>query len=333
MNANPWAGIEVPTGAGNLRANRVDATLPWNFFWARAVDGSCLLVLRHETGPIGRDRLPNLRGIDVFDTDDETGNDRTLAFKLIDTEHSDLFHDLCQDVVSRAQKADTETEAVELTLARMWRWHHLLRGGSDGRLSPEEQKGLMGELILLRDCLLPHMPGKEAVSAWCGPLGAPKDFVLGRTAVEVKARRGTAKPLVSISTPEQLDTSELDALFLYVVHLDRAHSDEDDAFTLSDVAEELQKLILYRFPVVLELYENLVASAGLSWDDDYSDMRWIRGSERIFKVNEDFPRLVPTSIPSGISHVRYAVALAECARYETDQSELIEAIKGAKGGD
>ena len=77
---------------------------------------------------------------------------------------------------------------------RTWRWHHLLRGGGSTlcyRL--EEQKGLLGELLVLERpfCCLTS-GASTAVAAWRGPLGSPKDFEIGRVAIEVKARRGGA---------------------------------------------------------------------------------------------------------------------------------------------
>jgi len=36
---------------------------------------------------------------------------------------------LCRDIVECTARAKSEREAVALTLARTWRWHHLLRGG------------------------------------------------------------------------------------------------------------------------------------------------------------------------------------------------------------
>ena len=81
---------------------------------------------------------------------------------------------------------------MSAALSRTWRWHHLLRGGRGTLLSPEEQKGLLGELFVLERLLLPRMDASSAVTAWRGPLGAPKDFEAARVAIEAKARRGGA---------------------------------------------------------------------------------------------------------------------------------------------
>ena len=107
-----------------------------------------------------------------------------------------------------------------------WRWHHLLRGGRGTLLSPEEQKGLLGELFVLERLLLPSMDASSAVTAWRGPLGAPKDFEIARVAVEAKTHCWCCHT-VSLNhiCSSQLDERGVDSLFLHVVELDEAPTD------------------------------------------------------------------------------------------------------------
>ena len=55
---DPWEEIDRPSIADSVAARRVDANLPWNFFWARAVDGRVLLTLLHSAGSAPRAQLP-----------------------------------------------------------------------------------------------------------------------------------------------------------------------------------------------------------------------------------------------------------------------------------
>ena len=137
-------------------------------------------------------------------TPDESDT-QLLALKLLDSNQRDIFQTLCLDIISTAAQADSEAEAVSAALMRTWRWHHLLRVGRGTLLSPEEQKGLLGELFVLERLLLPRMDASSAVTAWRGPLGAPKDFEIARVAIEAKTRRGGATPSLSITSESQLD--------------------------------------------------------------------------------------------------------------------------------
>lgn len=327
MNEDPWKGLEPPSGVGTISARRADPDLPWGFFWARGTDRSYMLVLVYSLEASRVRHLPVLRGIEVLDTEGEQEGFRMLAFKLLLPEHRDLFQRLCRDVIESTRGASSELEAVETTLARTWRWHHLLRGGDDGRLSAEEQKGLIGELMVLRDLLLLRLSAMDAVAAWQGPLGFPKDFVIGRICIEAKARRGAAKPYVAISNPEQLDTEGTDALYLCVVEIDRAPPDAGNGVSVTDVATDVRQRLEHADPATLEQFEGLLSAAGLRWDDDYSDVRWIEGSRRMFTVADGFPRITPSTLGAGVTDVRYSVSLVECSEYECDDSAVLAMIE------
>ena len=137
MNEDPWSDIPLPNSVAALSARRVNADLSWDFFWARDVDRRCLLVLNHASDSSPSQRLPKLKEIDVSMVHDEDGPQRTLSLKLMDSSHKDLFYRLCIDIIQATSNANSEKEAVQLALSRTWRWHHLLRGGGEDRLSPE----------------------------------------------------------------------------------------------------------------------------------------------------------------------------------------------------
>ena len=189
VSNDPWKDLSPPSVAKAISAKRVDAGIPWDFFWARSFDGFCLLVVQHAEDSTPQGKLPHLQGIEVSETDGTDGVQRLLILKLLDSSQRDLFHRLCSDILSCAETAKSEKEMLGVVLSRTWRWHHLLRGGSDRRLSAEEQKGLIGELLVLERYLFPSCLPMEALSAWGGPMGSPKDFEMGQVGIEVKARR------------------------------------------------------------------------------------------------------------------------------------------------
>ncbi len=328
MTDDPWKDILTPSSLESISAKRVDPDNRWGFFWGRATDRKCLFVLTHGATASPQGRLPNLRGIEVADV--SRGEERMLMFKLLEDGHRDIFHRLCRDIVACAAGAASEIEAVALSLARTWRWHHLLRGGTDGRLSAEEQKGLAGELIVIERHLLNCLSPRAALDAWRGPLGSPKDFEIGRVCVEAKARRGAATPHIAISSADQLDNAGTDQLFLFVVELDQAPADTALSFTLTDIASRTRDRLLQGDSSVTEQFDHLLLSVGFDWSDDYSDMRWVEGASRLFRVVDGFPRLRASELASGISHVRYSIALQDCTPFVVEENGLIDAVKARR---
>lgn len=327
MSDNPWSDLAPPSAADAFNARRVDAELQWDFFWARSVDRRCLLVLRHSGASAPAGKLPNLKGIEITQSATD-GDERSLAFKLLDSAQLDLFYRLCLDIIEASHGAASEKEAVAATLARTWRWHHLLRGGSDRRLSPNQQKGLIGELLVLESLLLPRLSAADAVSSWKGPLGAPKDFEIGRVAIEAKARRGAATPFIALSSEHQLDTSGVDTLFLHVAELDDAPSDARTSVSVSDVVRRVRGRILEADNAAVEPFDSLVLAAGYRDEDDYSDSLWVEGPSSLYEVVEGFPRITSDQVMSGVSYVRYSVSLVECEPFRSDQAALARALSG-----
>ena len=50
MSDDPWRHIPPPHESDAISSLRVDANLPWDFFWARGHDKRVMLTLRHDSG-------------------------------------------------------------------------------------------------------------------------------------------------------------------------------------------------------------------------------------------------------------------------------------------
>src|SRR4051812_2946033 len=152
MFEDPWLQLAVPDARNAVSAIRISETARWNFYWGRDSESRCLLILRHHCRAVPR--LPKLKGIDILAEEGEGETMCSLALRLLDSAQRDIFYRLCVDIVETASPGKSEQEALALTVARTWRWHYLLRGGSSGLLTAQEQLGLIGELRVLDTYLL-----------------------------------------------------------------------------------------------------------------------------------------------------------------------------------
>lgn len=316
---DPWAGL-VP---GGRNARRVDHGGRHDLFWCIMDRGEPALLLMvgegmEETGP-----LPELADLDIRYQPVE-GIRRALVIALREPEQIEIFATLCRDLVAAAETAGTAQEALERCIRRTVRWHFLLRGGRSGRLGPEEQRGLVGELGLLRD-LIDRIGASSAIAAWRGPAGAPKDFELPGLFIEVKARRGAARPFVQISSEDQLADVTGARLLLRVVEVDRAV--EPDGMTLTDHVADLDRRFRDAGPAAHALWEDAITAAGYSEEDDYAPFRWSHRAARHFGVVDGFPRLV-VPLPDGVHAARYAIGLAACAPFEVDPHDVATMMDG-----
>jgi len=329
MIDDPWAKIAVPDASGTINGKRVDASHPQSFFWARDVEGNRLLVLEHASELEPSRKLPELRDMEVVQV--RTPPKARLIWRLKKAEHAEVFHRLCNDIVDRCRDAEENQEALDVAVGRTWRWLHLLKGGGSGLLSPDAQKGLIGELMVLERALLKTLSTSDAMGSWIGPEGAPKDFEVGRVAIESKARRGGARPFVSITSAWQLDTDGVDELFLHVVEVDACAAEDDRGETLNDIVSRIARLVGRSDPAAEDQLAILLLEAGYDPDDDYSAYVWLVGPSVCFEVGENFPRISGSDIAPGIETVNYTISLAACEPYSVPFATLIERLEMQNG--
>ena len=157
---------------------------------------------------------------------------------------------------------------------------------------------------------------------WTGPLGAPKDFEIGTTAVEVKARRTGARPMVAISSEFQLDPSGFAEMYLYVINLTRPHRPVSRDFLLTDAVTEARFNVQRIDPSALDSLEAHLTAVGYRDADDYSDSLWMKTGSQLYRVSDGFPRIASTGLMGGVERVRYDVALNDCKDFEVSDTEL-----------
>lgn len=317
MQPDPWAEIGKTGGSFTLR--RVDAAHPADFFWGRDGHGRCALVLVVDSDTRAEEARPVLNGIEVIEAPDQDGKN---AFVLVlkRDEDRELFRHLCDDIVAASRDKIGDQAFLVSTIRRAWKWHSLLRGGANQRLGPQEQQGLIGELLFL-ERLIRHLTPKAAIEAWRGPLDEPKDFVFSDRAVEVKARH-VGKDAVKISSEHQLQVIEGQQLSLAVVALSPSVADAPEGISLDSLVQRVRRAVIASDPSADEGFDARLMSAGYSTDHDYSDTWWVAVANSAYAVNEGFPRVEATSLPEGVGLVTYWLRLDLCAQFEHPYEDL-----------
>lgn len=318
LSESPWSRLEN----GAIESRRVDHGARWNWFWAIIPGGDVALVMKLDVLPDPLPELPKLRHLEI--RFEKLAAGPILCIRLKDDRQMELFETLCRDVVAAGEVAEAELMAVERAIRRTFRWHNLLRGENSSILSDEEQKGLIGEIQVLK-LLIAEMGAKSALSCWMGPSGAPKDFELPSDCIEVKARRAAAQPFVKISNEFQLADVPGRRLWLVVIAVDKVPDPLGE--TLMDVVSAIGAMIESDDQSAVMDWEVRVAEAGFDPDHDYSGSRWMVSEPEFYEVSEEFPRIA-APIALGVSNVNYSLALSACAPFRADTNSAKSAIFG-----
>lgn len=311
-NDTPWSGLE----AGRVDTRRVSASARWNWFWAVMPRADVTLVLQLTDQPKPAPDLPKLRNLEIgFQT---LPGGAILYIRLKDSAQLELFETLCRDVLAAGELAETEAEALERAIGRTFQWHYLLRGGTLDVLSEEAQKGLVGEIEVLK-LLFATVGAKSALTAWTGPSGAPKDFELKADCIEVKARRGASQPFVKITNEHQLADVPNRRLWLAILAVDKVQ--QPHGRTLTEFVSEITDLLERTEPSAIMDWDLHLADVGFDSLHDYAAWRWIVSAPEFHEVSEDFPRIA-TPVPLGVSSVSHALALSACTPFRANWSDV-----------
>jgi Putative PD-(D/E)XK family member, (DUF4420) len=221
-----------------------------------------------------------------------------------------VFAELCRDIIEFTRGNVDRTLPSGLVLSRIERWRNLMQPQSAG-LSRSELRGLIGELLVLENQLLPVLGPDQAVSAWTGPFGTSQDFQLpDGLKLEVKALDRNADR-VQINGLDQLDAGG-DPLQLVAVRLEDTGPKAEGALTPLRLVTRIRKG-LSDAPMAVEAFEILLRFVG--WEDAMDTGTVIVRLDRIDRHNVDdsFPRLTAATVPRAVADASYTIVLPPLA--------------------
>jgi len=210
------------------------------------------------------------------------------------------------------QRLSSTTESPSRAVARILsKWRRFWGQIPQQLLSRDGQIGLYAELWFLAFWLLRRLPTKEAVTRWRGPFGSRHDFEwLGRS-VEVKGTTSVRAAIHSINGLEQLARPETGDLLFFSLRMREEAGAKDSLLTLVQEC----RVRLEPDDEAVTLFETALARCGYSpaHEEEYDKTRLRVVSERLYRVEEGFPRLTPDRIqggvPSGVEYVQYDINL------------------------
>ena len=305
---NPWESIEIPSR--DVSARRVDHTHPLNFFWAKDHQGRYLFFCEFEKDTPLPSKFPDLIGVEVF----PPGKERRLVLLLKSKSDWEIFLALCTDIVKATQNIHQVTSSVAIIINRLNRWREFLTKAKSPLLSEDRIKGLMGELIFLKNHLMPAFGVEQSIEFWRGPDGYSQDFEVNDCAIEVKCQSGVSSPQVKISSEDQL-CSQMPNIFLHVVTLGRASQDDSMSVHLPSILQEIRTLITPYSSDCMERFNDKVFKTGYINLDAYMDYSYIHTKDITYRVIEGFPRICRRNLYEAIKQVKYTISLSHCEPY------------------
>lgn len=306
-----WDDISVPASVSVWRA--LNATDQHRILVGRNELGQPLLMLElQEDYEDVVQRLPEMTGITIdyqlFSESERSG----VVLTLKAAAEIELFEILCNDLAHSLRGSSTERSALLAFLARLKRWQQLLALGGARRLTAEEVRGIVAELVVFEILVDRGRSAAHVLECWVGPSGSAQDFVFPDQAIEVKASSNGRR--VRISSEHQLEVNDK-SLILFVVHLIAATS--ASAVSLNGIVER----IIARIGNLKPKFEDVLASAGYIARPEYDAPTFRVAAASEFAVLPGFPALTRFNLPGPITNVEYDLEVADLASFQIQQPE------------
>lgn len=235
---------------------------------------------------------------------------KSIVFSLLDSRLLRPFCDFLNTMIEATEhKCLSEQDAYNSVCEVYFIMQKMFRSSSE-ILSESEIKGLIGELLFLRDTLIPQFGATKALSAWSGTSKTRKDFALDNEWFEIKAI-DFGKDTVHISSIEQLDSPVNGTLVIF--QLERM-AEEYDGVTLNKLVKSVMDMLCSvndKDTLASKLYD-IKYSIHPKYDEFVYEVR----SKNYYNVDESFPRISRAKIPVAISKASFDLVITEILPYK-----------------
>jgi hypothetical protein len=269
-------------------------------------------------------KLPILRGFEAK-TVFFNGVDY-IAISVVDAHGTDMAkiaEAVLLLVAEEAPKGAGQRQTAEAIIASIIKLQNLFTNNG-GPLGPEARVGLFAELEVLKEWLIRSLGPQAAIKAWTGPKAAPQDFQAEGCAIEVKATRSALPQRIKISSERQLETRNLNRLFLVRFSIDEKPA---QGVTLPQSVGKLRAL-LASAPLVLLEFNHLLTRIGYHdhHEAHYQGEEYAIRERFVYDVKEGFPRIIESQLPPGLGKVSYEVDAGSCEPFLVQESQVFASL-------
>lgn len=234
-----------------------------------------------------------------------------IIFSLNNQEMLDNFCVFCEDIITSTANTTDAICGYNLVVNRFYAWKKMFQTRT--KIMDESRiMGLIGELLFLKDYMIPTHGASIALRAWSGQELTHKDFSLNNIWYEIKVI-SHGKPTVRISSLEQLQSSTLGELVVF--HLEKMSS-AYDGININKLANTILKHL--DTDENKDIFINKLVDSGFTFDSKYNEFIYeVQKAER-YLVSETFPRLIADDVKEGIVKVQYELLLSLIQEYKIE---------------
>jgi hypothetical protein len=248
-------------------------------------------------------------------------NKKELVIILLVEELTDIFIVFIEDIINSLLDINDSENALIIISKRINYWKKLFGKFSTNLLTPQQQRGLFGELYFLNKVLI-EKNNKQVINAWKAPNGTNQDFYINAKTIEVKTTISNSQT-IKISNEYQLDISGLDKLFIAFYKL----YEFPEGITLLSLINDIRMLLNSEIDL-LNIFNVKLINLGVlpELEDEYNEIGYSVRGEKYYDVTSEFPKITALMVNESISKISYGIDLGYCLNFETTFTEILNEI-------
>ena len=292
--------FELAYGANSWK--RVGDTHPIDLYYGKDEKGRCAIEFVGEFKINKKINSSTVIEINHYNIKD---GKKSIVFSLLDNGLLRPFCSFLDTMIDSTLHFRLSNQEAYLAVCNVYfTMQKMFRSNTD-LLSEAEIKGLIGELLFLRDTLIPNIGISKAIGSWSGAEKTRKDFALDNEWHEIKTIN-FGKETVHISSIEQLDSQIEGNLIIYQVE---KMAEEFDGIKLNSIIDSILNCI----PSIhdKDVFLSKLREAKYAYDKKYDEFVYDLRAIDTYRVDSNFPRISRLSIPDAIAKVSFDLNIAQ----------------------
>ncbi len=252
------------------------------------------------------------KGIKVdIDKDNDYKKKLILSIYLKNNSFIDTYLKLLEKIISAIYKIDKQDSSLHKIITHLSSWRKCFEDENYEGLSREEELGLFGELSYIKEIFSKDVSPEEILTYWQGPDRSLHDFKHPNFLVEVKSF-SKKNNKIRINNINQLNHNFFKNIYLSCFDIEQNNSGN----TITSLINDMKKNI-FKDSIVKEKFEEKLNSYGFFeiHQENYLN-KFKVNNVSYYKLEEDFPTILPNKIKKGIIDVIFSIELDKCDKFK-----------------
>lgn len=245
--------------------------------------------------------IPQPKSIDIRQEHRTTDNKWILSFTLEDQSYDRLFDRFCRELIENTANLEDITDGPDEVILEFSEWKNMF---SLETIDKDDIQGVIGELLFLKDCLIPTYGESRSIESWTRVNYGKQDFIIDDTWYEVKSMRSGSGRII-ISSIEQLDNPKQGHLAIVVLQSSTLTS--SSSFNLNTLYEKIMNEL--KHPSSKQMLKDALKRYGIP-DERYDELIFEEMDIESYAISGTFPRIKNTDIPKGVRIPSYEIMVA-----------------------